>query len=232
MKSHAWFTLCFASFLAAYALIAGAFEVDHSAISNRVFRQTAKVFGQDAVKRVIDWNDLIKNNKDKPIAEKLALTNEFFNRIPIKSDKELWGHTHWSTPYEMLTRNAGSHADHVIGKYVTLEALGIGIQHLHITHVHSAATSDPSYMVLTYNANPGDMPLVLDTVKGEIKPANERKDLVPEDSLNDDGVWLSNKQSDGRNDAQPEATGHIELWHEMNERMDKELLYAEDPSSN
>ena len=79
------------------------------------------------------------------------------------------------------------------------------------------------------------MPLVLDTVIGEIKPANERNDLFPQESFNNDGLWLPREQEDGRNAAQLEAgahieaLAHIELWNELNARMDKEFLSIEYP---
>lgn len=231
MKSNAWITSGLFCLIAACPPAASAAEINHAAISNRVIKETERKFGPDAARRVIAWSDLVMENHHKPVAEKLVLTNDFINRVPVKSDKDLWGHSHWSTPYEMLARNAGSHADHAIAKYVTLEAMGVSVDHLHITHVHSMATPDQSYMVLTYHPEPGAMPLVLDTVSGQIKPANERTDLVPENSFNDNAMWLSTTQSDGRNDANEEAAKHIELWNEMNIRMDQELLSTEDPSS-
>lgn len=230
MKAHVW-ALCFVSLFAVGAPDAGAAELNHAAISKRIIKLTEKAYGADAASRVVAWNNMVMNSKDKPVAEKLALTNNFFNRIPVKPDVEIWGHTHWSTPFEMLARNAGSHADHVIGKYVTLEAMGISVDHLQITHVHAVATPDSTYMVLTYRPETGAMPLVLDTVDGKIKPANERSDLFPEDSLNDSGLWLSKEQKDGLQDANAEASRHIELWNEMNTRLDSEMLSNEDPSA-
>ncbi len=231
MKKYAWIFLGAASLLAVCTQIAGAAELEHTAISKRVIKETEKKFGLEAANRVIAWNDLVNNNKNKPVAEKLALTNDFFNRIPVRSEKDLWDHPHWSTPFEMLQRNAGSQADHVIGKYVTLEALGVSIDQMKITHVHSMKSSDMSYMVLTVQSKPGVMPLVLDTLEAEIKSASERNDLFPEHSINDSGLWLSKEQKDGRSDAQEEAYKHVELWNEMNARMDKELLSADDPAS-
>lgn len=231
MNVSAWITLCVASLLAAFPPVASAAEINHTAISHRVIKEAGRKFGESGANRVIAWSNLVIENKDKPVADKLALTNDFINRVPIKSDNDLWGHTHWSTPYEMLARNAGSHADHAIAKYVTLEAMGISVDHLHITHVHSTATPDQSYMVLTYHPEPGAMPLVLDTVNGQIKPASERTDLVPENSFNDNAMWLPGNQNDGRDNMSEEAATHIELWNEMNVRMDNELLSTEDPSS-
>ena len=231
VKTHNWAALGFALIFAVCTPTAEAVEHNHTAISKRVIKETEKAYGPDAASRIVAWSDLVKNSRNKPITEKLALTNNFFNRVPIKSEKELLDHTRWSTPYEMLTRNAGSHADHVVAKYVTLEAMGVSINQMRITHVHSMKSPDLSYTVLTYQSEPGVMPLVLDTTDSEIKPANERTDLFPEHSLNDDGLWLSKKQKDERNDAQEEALIHVELWNEMNARMDKEHLSDEEPSS-
>lgn len=230
MKTHIWVALGLISLLTVHTPTAEAGDHDHFSISKRVLKQAATIFGPEAANRLLAWNELIKSNGDKPVAEKLKLTNDFFNRIPLKTEVELWGHTHWSTPFEMVTRNGGSHADHVAGKYMTLDALGISVDHLQMTHVHSAATSDLSYMVLTYRSEPNAMPLVLDTLNREIKPANERNDLIPENSLNENGLWLSKSQADGRSDADSEAAAHVELWNDMNARMDKELLSVEDPS--
>ncbi len=229
MKTHNWIALCLAAFFAVHMLAAGAAELGKAPISNRAIKETEKAYGPEAADRIAAWNSLVMDNKNKPIAEKLALTNEFFNRIPVKTEEEIWGRKHWSTPFEMLQRNAGSQADHVIAKYVTLEALGIGIEKMKITHVHSMKSADQSYMVLTYQSEPGVMPLVLDTMDKTIKPANERIELFPEHSLNADGLWLSKEQKDGRNDAKEEADAQVELWNEMNARMGKEQLSNETP---
>ena len=172
MKAHKWVIFCFASLIVIQTLSAEAAKISRTIISSRIMKYTESEFGRDATRRVLLWRELIEKNKGKPIAEKLALTNKFINRIPIKSETEIWGHVQWSTPYEMLARNAGSHADHAIAKYVTLEALGVPIQNMQITHVHSAATLDDLYMVLTYSSNSKDMPLILDTINSEIKPGN------------------------------------------------------------
>lgn len=235
MKTRAWIALGLISLFAVYAPTTGAVNHNHAAISKTIIMETERVYGLDAARRVVAWSNLVMQNKDKPTAEKLALTNNFFNLIPIKPDVEIFGYEKWATPFEMLRNNVGSRADHAIGKYVTLEALGVSIDHLQVTHVHSTTTPDFAYMVLTYRSKPSDMPLVLDDVIGEIKPANERNDLFPQDSFNDDGLWLPREQKDGSNDAQveavahEEAVAHVELWNEMNGRMNKELLPIQYP---
>lgn len=230
MKTCTWISIGLVAFFTAQALVAEAVDLDHSAISKRAIKETEKRFGTEAANRIVAWYDLMHNNQGRPVAEKLKLVNDFFNRIPIKSETVLWGHVHWSTPYEMLTRNMGSHADHVIGKYATLEALGISIGQLQLTHAHSSAITDSTYMVLTYRSGSSAMPLVLDTVNGEIISADKRDDLFPEDSINEEGMWLSKEQKDERTDAQTEAEAHVKLWHEMSQRMEKEDLSIDDPT--
>lgn len=227
MKIRAWIAFCFTVFLVCHTLVAEAVGV-HSSMSKRVIKETGKLYGPDAARRVVLWNELVVNNADKPVAVKLELVNNFFNRIPVASEIEIWKHEHWSTPYEMLAKNVGSHADHAIGKYVTLEGMGIPVEQMHLTHVHSVESPSQSHVVLTYHPTRKAMPLVLDSLRSDIKPADERKDLVPEHSLNDFAAWLSKEQFDGRDDASEEANMHIELWHEMNFRMDRELLSVED----
>ena len=237
MKNHTWVALGLFSLITILAPTAeaGRFDRDyiHFFIPKNVLKQAKATIGPEATNRLIAWNELIVNNRDKPVAEKLKLTNEFFNRIPLKPEKELWGHPHWSTPFEMVTRNGGGHADHVIGKYMTLAALGISVDQLQMTHVHSVTTSDQSYMVLTYRSEPNTMPLVLDTLNSEIILANERNDLSPEDSLNENGTWRSKAQKTGfaDADADAEASEHVKLWHEMNARMDKELSPVENTAA-
>ena len=123
MKTYTWFALGFILLITAHAPISGAADMEHGPISKTIIRYTEERYGPEAASRVVAWNDLVMNYKNKPITEKLELTNIFFNRIPIKSDVATEDYEHWSTPFEMLTHNAGSHADHAVGKYVTLEAL-------------------------------------------------------------------------------------------------------------
>ncbi len=45
-------------------------------------------------------------------------------------------------------------------------------------------------MVLTYYASPTAEPLVLDNLIPQIKPASQRKDLLPVYAFNAEGLWL------------------------------------------
>ncbi len=52
-------------------------------------------------------------------------------------------------------------------------------------------------MVLSYFASSGEELLILDNLISEIRPASNRKDLVPVYNFNGDGLWLS-RQRGGR----------------------------------
>ena len=94
MKIHAWVVLGLISLFAAHAPTAEAVDSNHIAISKKVIRETEARYGPEAASRIVAWNDLVEKNKNKSVAEKLVLTNNFFNHIPIKTSEELWGHTH------------------------------------------------------------------------------------------------------------------------------------------
>ncbi len=212
-----------------FLLIAQALIAEESyvvALTQKVLIGAEATYGPTAPRRLLAWTKLIASNKRKSVAEKLELTNDFFNRIPFKSDMELWGkRNYWPTPVEMLARNGGGHAAFAISKYFTLLALGVSIDQLQITYVTATTLppADQAHMVLTYYPRPDAMPLVLDNLDGEVKPANERNDLIPIYSFNGDGLWLAKERGDGRS----AASGHVDLWNEMNARMGKEFLLAE-----
>ena len=207
----------------AHALIAE--ENYNISIPEKVILAAEIKYGPTAPRRLLSWTKLIENSKKKSVAEKLEATNDFFNRIPLKSDIELWGKkNYWPTPVEMLARNGGGHSAFATSKYFTLLALGIRIDQLQITYV--TATNLPpenqAHMVLTYYPTPDAMPLVLDNLDGEVKPANERSDLIPIYSFNGDGLWLSKERGEGKS----VASANTDLWHEMNFRIGKEFLIA------
>ncbi len=195
-------------------------------ISEKVLIGADAKYGPTASRRILSWTKLIANSKNKPINEKLEAVNDFFNRIPSKSDMELWGkRNYWPTPVEMLARNGGSPASLAIGKYFTLLALGVRIDQLQITYVTAInlPPANQSHMVLTYYPTPNSMPLVLDNIDGEVKSASERSDLIPIYSFNGDGLWLAKERSDGHS----EVSSHVELWNQMNTRMGKEFSLDE-----
>ncbi|MBU2155400.1 MAG: transglutaminase-like cysteine peptidase [Gammaproteobacteria bacterium] len=149
-----------------------------------------------AKQRIQAWEAQIKASTDSSERDKLTEVNRFFNRqIRFVDDIQLWKQNdYWATPVEMLVKGAGDCEDYSIGKYFTLRRLGIPSDKLRITYV-KALNYNQAHMVLTYYASPGAEPLVLDNLINEIKPASQRKDLLPVYAFNAEGLYLAGSNS-------------------------------------
>ncbi len=201
----------------------GSSAADHEVrLTEKVIASAEAKYGHNARRRLAAWISLLKSTMDKPEAEKLKLVNNFFNRVSYMSDMENWGRQqYWATPVEMLASNGATAEDYAIGKYFSLLALGINIDHLHIVYVKSSKLplESQAHMVLAYYSSPSSMPLILDNLDAEIKPGSERDDLTPVYSFNGNGLWLARERSAGRT----AAADNTSLWNEMNARMGKEF---------
>jgi predicted transglutaminase-like cysteine proteinase len=189
-----------------------------------VLKGAERKYGPDARKRLVAWQQLMVNAKTKPEREKLDLVNDFFNQLPFVSDLEHWGkEDYWATPAEMLASNGGDCEDFSIAKYFTLSAVGVSIEKLKITYVKAKNWNpvNQAHMVLTYYPTPSAIPLVLDNLIPEIKPANQRPDLTPVYSFNGSGLWLAKERGEGKSVAG--GSGNIGFWRELNARMGKEF---------
>lgn len=192
-------------------------------ISEKALVGAARKYGPSARLRLTAWVKLMTENGSKPEPDKLQIVNAFFNQIPWVSDPEHWGKPdYWSTPPEMLASNGGDCEDFSIAKYFTLLALGVAMDKLKITYVKARDPNpiNQAHMVLTYYLKPDAIPLVLDNLIPEIKPATERSDLTPIYAFNGDGLWLAKERSLGRVASGP---GNISMWRDMNSRLGKEF---------
>lgn len=181
-------------------------------------------YGPVAKERLLAWSQLIASGGQQTEREKLNIVNDFFNQTRFLSDAEHWGtEDYWATPAEMLASNGGDCEDFSISKYFTLLSLGVPMDRLRITYV-KAKTWNPvsqAHMVLTYYPTPGAIPLVLDNLIPEIKPATERPDLIPVYSFNGSGLWLAKARGAGK--AVAGGSRNIGLWRELTARMGKEF---------
>lgn len=141
--------------------------------------------------RILDWEALIKSSAALPELDKLNEVNRFFNRkVRFVDDIQLWRENdYWATPVEMLIKGAGDCEDYSIAKYFTQRRLGIPGEKLRITYV-KALNYNQAHMVLTYYASPSAEPLVLDNLINDIRPASQRKDLLPVYAFNAEGLYL------------------------------------------
>lgn len=141
--------------------------------------------------RIEAWDELINSNLGKSESELLQATNRFFNRqLRFVDDSQNWRQNdYWASPIEALVKGAGDCEDYAIAKYFTLRRLGVPSEKLRITYV-KALRYNQAHMVLTYYATPSAMPLVLDNLISEIRPASQRKDLLPVYAFNAEGLYL------------------------------------------
>ena len=141
--------------------------------------------------RIEAWDELINSSLGKTDNELLPTTNRFFNRqLRFVDDSQNWRQNdYWASPIEALVKGAGDCEDYAIAKYFTLRRLGVPSEKLRITYV-KALRYNQAHMVLTYYATPSAMPLVLDNLISEIRPASQRKDLLPVYAFNAEGLYL------------------------------------------
>ena len=181
----------------------------------------AQKYGISAKTRLQEWGKLIRESRNRTEAEKLRLVNDFFNRIHYVSDQEHWGKSdYWATPAEMLASNGGDCEDYAIAKYFTLVDLNVNPDKLKITYVKARINNKTiPHMVLTYYEQPGSVPLVLDSLNRQIKPASQRPDLTPVYAFNGDGLWIIKSRNLGR----VGGSSKIRFWRDMQNRMGKEF---------
>jgi len=148
--------------------------------------------------RILGWDNLISDNQDLAVHEKLQLVNDFFNRIRYKTDQNHWGtEDYWATPIELLATNGGDCEDYSIAKYFTLRALGIPDTDMRLTYVN-AVELNQAHMVLTYYGDNENDPLVLDNLIPRIRSVSQRSDLEPVYSFNAEGLWLTLESGRGQ----------------------------------
>lgn len=186
-------------------------------ITDAVLDRIEKEHNAYARERVVSWQSLIADSRNLPEQEKLRTVNDFFNsNVQFINDQALWGkEDYWATPIEMLSVGAGDCEDYSIAKYFTLKQLGVSEEKLRITYV-KAVEIGQAHMVLTYFETKRSVPLVLDNLVTDIKPANQRKDLVPVYSFNGAGLWLAKARGGGKRVGD---SSRLSLWEDLSQRM-------------
>ncbi len=162
-------------------------------------------FGPGSTALFRDWKKNITDGTGLGESEKLRRINAFFNRhIHFEDDTTAWNQAdYWATPLETLARGQGDCEDFAIAKYYSLLELGVPMAKLRLVYVRArldgpAGPTLQAHMVLAYYATPNADPLVLDNLKGEIRPASARTDLTPVFSFNSEGLWHGTGNQSGR----------------------------------
>jgi len=192
---------------------------DRDAGSSGLIPRVKQQYGAAAAERVSAWRRLMSGNRDRDERTKLVLVNDFFNRLAFRTDAQLWGkEDYWATPVEAMGVGGADCEDYSIAKYFTLRELGVPDDKLRIMYV-KAVNLNQAHMVLTYYPTPGSVPEVLDNIRGNIVPADQRPDLAPVYSFNASDLWLAKSRGMGQHVGNSDRIG---LWRDLRKRMEIE----------
>jgi len=207
--------------LAAAAAVAfGQPRAEHgytTSVSPRLVELYGKRFGPQARARLEAWKRDAAERKRSPAAEAALLSdvNRMLNRVPFVDDAVHWREEdYWATPAESIGSNGADCEDFSIAKYFLLKELGVPIARLRLTYVKSLRLNQ-AHMVLAYYARPDAEPLVLDNLEDTVRPASQRRDLVPVYSFNDEEVWIELRGRSG-------SPQQLRNWRALMERLDWE----------
>ena len=165
--------------------------------NQKIITALKQSYGTRAGKRGNAWVKILTQSQSLTEMDKLKKVNRFFNYFRFVDDIKLWGvKNYWATPIEFIGVNGGDCEDYSIAKYYTLLELGVPDVKMRITMV-KALKLNQYHMVLAYYDTPGSIPLILDNIVGEIKPATKRNDLLPVYSFNGTQLWLNKEKGRG-----------------------------------
>jgi predicted transglutaminase-like cysteine proteinase len=180
-------------------------------------------YGAGAAETIVAWRRLIEESRVLSNNDKLNKVNTFFNRrILFKTDWEVYNQEdYWATPLEFMGNGAGDCEDFAIAKYMTLQMLGIGNEHLRLVYVRYkvGSTAPIAHMVLGYYPQPTEEPLILDNLISSVRPASMRSDLTPVFSFNSEGLWVG-----GATASAADPTARLSQWRNVLVRMREEGL--------
>ena len=169
--------------------------------------------------RIVAWSQMLQSEINAPAPEQLNAVNHFFNQqLTFQDDSRIWRQTdYWATPVESLIKGAADCEDYALAKYFSLRHLGIPSEQLRITYV-KALSQNQAHMVLTFYSSPTAEPLVLDNLIGDIRPASQRKDLLPVYAFNAEGLYLP-----GTNGGQRSSDSKkLSRWQDVLKKMQAE----------
>lgn len=185
---------------------------------DEVFIAIGREHGPEAEKRIRRIMDIIQANQDKPVMEKLELTNDVLNNIPWIADPDLWKRDdYWATPFETLTTFGGDCEDIAIGKYAMLRLMGISDDALGFAYVETREKE--RHMVLVFKENENSPLYVLDNQNPDVLPGTERRDLLAIYVFQNDGKLYIIDNKGGKRSVKKEFTGRrFEKWATAKER--------------
>lgn len=199
--------------LCGFALVA---KVTPKLDNSQIIAALESNYGSRAGLRGKAWLDILAAKQNATEQDKLASVNAFFNQLIFIDDIKLWGEeNYWATPLEFIGVNGGDCEDFAIAKYFSLLELGVADEKMRITMVKSL-TLNQYHMVVAYYETPGSIPVILDNIDGQIKPATARQDLLPVYSFNGKKLWLNKEKGQG---VLAGKSQRLKRWSNLNQRM-------------
>ena len=191
-------------------------------LTQPLLEQVHAEYGALAHGRLVRWQQLLEKQSSALEWHRLLRINHFLNQVPFAADDAHWGkEDFWATPVQFLASNGGDCEDYAIAKLFSLTGAGIAPEKIRLTYVIATEAKQP-HMVLLYTANPGEHPLVLDNMTGEVQPARDRTDLEPVYSFNAQGLWLNTTLSQA---TKVRSRPGSALWDELLQRMQREGVF-------
>jgi len=186
--------------------------------NDEVYVQVGKEYGAEAEKRIRRIMEIILANHDKPVMDKIRLTNETLNSIPWIADPDIWKREdYWAAPFETLTTFGGDCEDIAIAKYAMLRLLGIPDDALGFAYVETREKE--RHMVLIFRENDTSPVYVLDNQVPEVLTGPERRDLTAIYIFQNDGRLYIIGNDGKKRFVKKELTGRkFEKWTTAKDR--------------
>lgn len=187
---------------------------------NRFYQSIYAQYGEQRSRLAKTWQNTIDQVQHMPVRQKLQEVNNFVNKV-VRYQSDISNNRvkdHWSSLGETFGKGVGDCEDYAIAKYVTLRLAGVADKHLRLIYVKSYyGGRTQAHMVLGYYPTPNAMPLILDNLKSEVQPANQRNDLRPVFSFNSRGLWAGLSQSTTSN-----PMARLSRWQQVVSKLKQE----------
>lgn len=142
-------------------------------------------FKSDAVGKV-KWQALKDRAEGLSLKEKLKQVNDLFNRMPYRTDMEVWGvEDYWETPREFIHKS-GDCEDYAITKYYALRDLGLPASDLRIVILQDTIRNLAHAVLVVYGDGTA---YVLDNVSNVIMTHDRLGHYKPQYSVNEEYRW-------------------------------------------
>ncbi|MCP3671664.1 MAG: sulfate adenylyltransferase [Gammaproteobacteria bacterium] len=186
----------------------------HTPWSEELYQYIKTTYGETVQERARTLESLILRETNRPINEKLAKVNHFFNQVRWTSDSLHWGKkNYWQTPLETLIDFKGDCEDIAIAKYTALRVMGVPDEKLAMVYVRIRRQP---HMVLAYYPSKDADPLILGSMNKLIMKASKRKDLDSIYEFNSSTLWSTDHRMHKLGKGHPE---HIALEDELKQRL-------------